>query len=160
MVDDRTHGNIGILKAFARVAIKTVLSWYSFFSMTATRRHQAVHDILTRSTVQIRDPSKALPHHYSPERIELSNRGMPSRGRRILVIGAYGAASYFALVLLVLFVRQFGGLMSTACPQSSAYCSSGDTFLMWVLGLAWIVSIAFFIGLGRRGRLWGARIRA
>src|SRR6516162_4755474 len=34
VVDDRSHGNIGILKAFVRVAIKTVLGWYSFISMT------------------------------------------------------------------------------------------------------------------------------
>jgi hypothetical protein len=128
--------------------------------MTATRRHQAVHDILTRSTVQIRDPSKALPYHYSHERIELSNRGMPSRARRILVIGAYLAGSYFALVLVVWFARHFAGLLSTVCLESSSHCSSGDTFLLWFLGLALIIIIALCIGWGWRGRLWGARIRA
>jgi uncharacterized RDD family membrane protein YckC len=142
VVDAQTHGNIGFPKAFARVAIKTVLRWYSFISMTATRRHQAVHDILTRSTVQIRDPSKAQPYQYSHERIDLSNRGMPSRGRHILVIAAYLAASYLVLELVI-----FAGLLSKACLKAS---SSDDLFLMSVL-----VGIALCIGLGWRGRLWG-----
>ena len=128
--------------------------------MIGTRRDQAVDDILTRSTVQIRDPSRALPYHHSHERMELSNRNMPSRGRRILVIAAYLAVSYFALALVVWFVGHVAGLLSRACLDSSSHCSSGDTFLMSVLGLAWIVIIAFCIGLGWRGRLIGARVRA
>ena len=56
VVDDRTNGNISIFKAFARVVIKFVLGWYSFLSMIWSRRRKAVHDILTRSTVQIRVP--------------------------------------------------------------------------------------------------------
>jgi hypothetical protein len=116
--------------------------------MTGTRRHQAVHDILTRSTAQMRDPSKA-------------NRiSMPSRGRRILVIAAYLAVSYFVLGLVVWFVGHFAGLLSRACLDSSSHCSSGDTFLMSGIGLAWLVSIVLCIGLGWRGRLLGARIRA
>jgi hypothetical protein len=86
VIDDRSSGNVSFLKAVVRVAIKAVLSWYSFVSMGAARRHQAVHDLLTRSTVQIRDPAKARPHHYSRERVELSAPGMPSRIRRLLVI--------------------------------------------------------------------------
>jgi hypothetical protein len=36
-----------------------VLGVYSFVTMATTSRRQAVHDLLTQSTVQIRDRSKA-----------------------------------------------------------------------------------------------------
>ena len=54
VVDD-AGGNIGFGKAVVRVIIKTLLGWYSFVTMLMTARRQAVHDLLTRSTVQIRD---------------------------------------------------------------------------------------------------------
>ena len=33
-----------------------MLGLYSFVILAATRRNQAIHDLLTKSTVQIRDP--------------------------------------------------------------------------------------------------------
>ena len=64
VVDERSGGNVSFLKACARVAIKGVLGLYSFVILAATRRNQAVHDLLTKSTVQIRDPAKASPGQY------------------------------------------------------------------------------------------------
>jgi hypothetical protein len=118
-----------------------------------------VHDLLTRSTVQIRDPAKALPSHYSRERVELSSPGMPSRWRRIVVIVPYLIASYIVVVLVVggLYVS---GLVSRACMHDYDRCSAGQFFLMVALNVAWLVGMAFCIGLGWRGRLWGARRRA
>src|SRR5215475_9070929 len=59
VVDDRSGGNVSFFKAVARVIVKSVLGIYSFISMATTRRRQAVHDLLTRSTVQVRDAAKA-----------------------------------------------------------------------------------------------------
>jgi len=56
--------------------------------VVTTQRHQAVHDLLTHSTVQIRDRSKAEPHHYRQAET-FSQPGMPSKGRRVVVTGAY-----------------------------------------------------------------------
>lgn len=56
------HPNLGI--AFARYIIKVVLGLPSFISMAFTSRHQAVHDVLTRTTVQIRDLTLAVPDDY------------------------------------------------------------------------------------------------
>lgn len=152
VVDDRTQGNVSFLKALARVAIKTVLSWYSFISMAAARRHQAVHDLLTRSTVQVWDPAKASPSHYAREREEPSGPGMPSRARRIAVIVAYVLTSY-----IVLGVALYA-LLPRACLAYKR-CSTGEYFLMIGLGLVWIVVVVLCVGRGWRGRLWGARIR-
>ena len=65
VVDNRTAGNVSLLKAVARLVVKGLLGVVSFFSMNFSRRHQAVHDILTGSSVQIRNPTKAQPHHYT-----------------------------------------------------------------------------------------------
>jgi uncharacterized RDD family membrane protein YckC len=69
VVDDRSGGNVGFLKACARVVLKGVLGLYSFVILAATRRNQAVHDLLTRSTVQIRDPAKRRPASMSARRM-------------------------------------------------------------------------------------------
>src|SRR5262252_8088689 len=79
VVDNLSHRNLSFPKAFARLFIKDVFGPYSFFTMAMTRRHQALHDVLTKSTVQIRDPARASPHHYHSERLELASRSMPSR---------------------------------------------------------------------------------
>lgn len=67
VVDD-DRGNIGFVKAVARMIIKSLLGWYSFLAMAMTSRHQAVHDLLTRSTVQMEGPrqSGALSFQKSP----------------------------------------------------------------------------------------------
>ncbi|MES2306996.1 MAG: RDD family protein [Gemmatimonadota bacterium] len=64
VVDNRTGGNIGLPKAVARTLVKMLLGIFSFLSMSFSKRHQAIHDILTHSSVQLRDPGKAQPTHY------------------------------------------------------------------------------------------------
>ena len=68
VVDDRTGGNVHFLKAVARLIIKTLLGWLSFLAMATTRRHQALHDLWTESTVQIREVERAERHHYAEAR--------------------------------------------------------------------------------------------
>jgi uncharacterized RDD family membrane protein YckC len=65
VVDNRTQGNISLPKSIARFAVKGLLGILSFFTMSFSRRHQAIHDILTNSSVRIRNPDKAEPHHYT-----------------------------------------------------------------------------------------------
>ncbi len=65
VVDNGTEGPVSLPKALARFCLKALLGILSFFTMSFTRRHQAVHDILTNSSVRIRDAAKALPHHYT-----------------------------------------------------------------------------------------------
>ena len=65
VVDNRTQDNVSLFKALARFLLKGLLGIFSFLTMNFSRRHQAVHDILTNSSVRIRDAAKAQPHHYS-----------------------------------------------------------------------------------------------
>jgi uncharacterized RDD family membrane protein YckC len=157
VVDDRTHGNVGFLKAVVRLVIKTALGLYSFVTMATTSRHQAVHDLLTRSTVQIRDRSKAVPFQYVAERTELLNPAMPSIGRRILVISAY-VVGVAAVIMLVTAGIMRAGLLSDACVAHER-CSRGENLVINGIGLlsigAWLVCVIQ----GWRGRLFGCRVR-
>jgi len=156
VVDNRTHGNISFIKAVVRVIIKGVLGIYSFITMATTSRHQALHDLLTRSTVQIRDLSKASPHHYVHARMELLNPAMPSAWRRMLVIIVYLAA-VFVVALLVVYGIAWARLLSDAC-LTRHQCSLSENFVQWGFGLCWIGISILCIIQGWRGRLFGCRI--
>ena len=159
VVDDRTNGNVSFLKAVGRVVVKTVLGWYSFISMVASRRHQALHDLLTRSTVQIRDPAIAKRGDFATERVELSSPGMPSIPRRISITVFYSLLVCAAWAVLF-FVLIRAGFISNECLMREQWCSRADNIVMNVLGLGMLIVMVVRLGLGWRGRLWGARITA
>jgi uncharacterized RDD family membrane protein YckC len=154
VVDDRSGGNVSFLKACARLVLKAVLGWYSFVILAATRRNQAVHDLLTRSTVQIRDPAKARSGQYITERVEVAS-GMPSRVRRAAVIFVYWLL-LFVGVLAVLAVMAATGLMSHSCVYKD-FCSGVDRIWNLVIGVTFLVMLAAVVALGWKGRLLGAR---
>lgn len=150
VVDARDGGDIGFAKACARVAIKGLLGLYSFVILAATRRNQAVHDLLTRSTVQIRDPAKALPGQYVTERAEPADANMPSGSRRVVVI---------FVCLLLIFVADAvitPGSLSPACIDSN-FCSAGERIVGLAAGVILLALTALMIALGWKGRLFGAR---
>lgn len=66
VVDNRTRNNVSLFKALARYVIKLGFGIFSFLTMSFTRRHQALHDMITNSSVRIRDPRKAKPFQYTP----------------------------------------------------------------------------------------------
>jgi uncharacterized RDD family membrane protein YckC len=155
VVDDRSGGNVGFLKACARVVLKGVLGWYSFVILAATRRNQAVHDLLTRSSVQIRDPATARSGQYVTERVEPVASGMPSPVRRAAVICVYWLLLFVSL-LVVLAAMAAAGLMSHSCVYKD-YCSGVDKMLNLVTSVAFLVMLAVVVALGWKGRLFGAR---
>ena len=155
VVDDRTGGNVSFLKACARVLIKGVLGWYSFVILAATRRNQAIHDLLTHSTVQIRDPAKARSGQYIVERIDLSGPGMPSRLRRLVVTVIWVALAFYGLIKASVVFSAFG-MLSARCIDND-YCSGGERILLGAIGTALLATAALIIALGWKGMLFGAR---
>jgi len=148
-------GNLNLAKALGRFVLKSLLGWYSFLSMAATRRNQAIHDLLTRSTVQIRDPAKAAPSQFVTERREFDGAGGPSRLRRTVVTLAYLVACFFLYVIaLDLMLR--AGIMSSACFYRSM-CNGGDRIVDFVATIALLLVLASVVTFGWRGRLFGAR---
>ena len=65
VVDNRTGEKVSLFKALGRYLVKVVFGMFSFFTMSFTRRHQALHDLITNSSVRIRDPRKAKPFQYT-----------------------------------------------------------------------------------------------
>ncbi len=64
VVDNRTEGNVSLVKAITRFWVKALLGIFSFLIMNLNRRHQAAHDILTNSSVRIKNPAKARVGQY------------------------------------------------------------------------------------------------
>jgi hypothetical protein len=155
VVDQVTSGNISFVKAVGRFVLKSLLGWYSFIAMMATRRNQAVHDWLTKSTVQMRDAGKALPHHFIVERTDLQHSGMPPAWRRLVVILGYLLVITFAVGLILELLLAVGTEL-TACTVN---CRSLEAVLSIAISLVWLAAIAVLVGLGWRGRLFGARKR-
>ncbi|HLX17565.1 MAG TPA: hypothetical protein VKS24_20435 [Bradyrhizobium sp.] len=125
--------------------------------LAATRRNQAVHDLLTRSTVQIRDLTRASPGQFIAERVELAASGMPSASRRIAVISGYLLLMAFIYVFIIGSII-VPGVISGACIDRN-FCSGGERILSLILGVGLFGLCAVCIALGWRGRLVGARRR-
>jgi uncharacterized RDD family membrane protein YckC len=156
VVDERSGGNVSFLKACARVAIKTVLGLYSFVILAATRRNQAVHDLLTKSTVQIRDPAKASPGQYVSERNDPADTNLPSGWRRVAVICAYIVLIFVVHVVVVIGLTE-AGLMSDACVRNTSRCSGGERVFDAAAAVLVLLLVALIIARGWKGRLFGAR---
>ena len=157
VVDDRGD-NPGFGKALLRMAIKNLLGLYSFVAMAVTRRHQAVHDILTKSTVQVRNQAIAEAHHFRLERDATAHSDLPSPGRRVAVISAY-LAVWSVVFLAVIAVLSATDLVTDRCIDTDS-CSLLENVLMVGVGLGWLFGIAALLFYGWRGRLWGARARS
>ncbi len=157
VVDERSGGNVSFLKACARLLIKSLLGWYSFVILAATRRNQAVHDLVTRSTVQIRDPAKARPGQYITERAVPAETSptMPPRWRRILVILIYLLLLFIAF-WAVLYVMAVTGMISARCMNTD-FCPGAERIELLVVDIGLLVMMAVIIAQGWRGRLFGAR---
>lgn len=155
VVDDKTGGNVSFPKALARLLIKSLLGWYSFVILAATRRNQAVHDLLTRSTVQIRDPARARPGQYVTERTEPADGSMPSRLRRSAVTFLYLMPS-LAVYFVILWGLIVAGVLSNGCVAND-FCSAGERIFDVASAIGLLLLIAAVIALGWKGRLPGAR---
>ena len=150
VVDALSQSNLGLVRAIARTLVKLFLGWFSFISMTVTRRHQAVHDVLTRSVVSIRDLAKATPAHYVAERRVDSTIVLPSRLRRTFVIAGYIVAAFVAVVVISTAGTSEDCLLRERCTRT-------DDILAYALVGCWISISVGLVIMGWKGRLWGAR---
>lgn len=157
VVDDAHGGNVSFLKAVARFVIKNLIGLYSFVAMATTRRNQTVHDLLTKSTVQMRDASKARAGEFVSEQIELASSNMPPWWRRLLVIVAYAFVAFWILYAVLIAISAVApDMLSMRCVLEDI-CTKQEDRVANVAGLAMILCwIALFI-LGWRGKLCGAR---
>ncbi len=150
IVADRTGGNPGLGASFGRWVTKGVLGIVSFFSIALTRRHQAIHDSASGTTVQVRDASVIRPDRFVAERVGPIGATDVSVPRRLLVIAAYQILGFLLVSLSSAF------LISDACAVQDI-CTYGEDLSFGILGLLWVGLAAAGVVLGWKGRLPGAR---
>jgi len=142
----------GFVRALVRYLIKAILGLPSFVTMTLSRRHQAVHDILTGTSVQLAASADPLLSDYHFERPENVDVELPSALRRSLMIVVY---------LVVVFVVYGIALVSIDpehCAEAHA-CVGVLRIAVDGLALLWLGLSAGIVVAGWKGRLWGARRR-
>jgi uncharacterized RDD family membrane protein YckC len=152
VVEERSGDNPSFLRALGRFGIKSILGLPSFVTMALTRRHQAVHDVLTHTTVRVRDVEKAAPIDFHYARSSCEPPGAPSRTRRVVVALSYISLAYVLVGVVGLF------LQSEACVLEGV-CSRADERWALVLGVLWLGAAAGSIIGAWRARLWGCRLR-
>jgi uncharacterized RDD family membrane protein YckC len=157
VVDDKTGGNLGFLRACLRFAVKVFLGVYSFFAMALTQRHQALHDVLSRSTVQISNLADARPHHFVAERSEFNSPHLPSAARRLTIIAAYVGLTFLVLCLALMGLMQTK-MLSAGCLDRN-FCDATERVLATGISILWFIAAAAIAYFGWRGRLYGARLR-
>ena len=138
--------------AFVRFLVKAFLGFPSFLAMAFTRRRQSIHDVVSGTTVRLRDPSLARSWDVIAERprTSLVEHAPPSRLRRLVISLLYLCAAYGLL----------GGvqmaLVSHACLATDA-CSAVDETNSSFVGFLNIAATVAIVVLGWRGMLPGAR---
>lgn len=150
VVADVSGGNPGFGRALSRFLIKSVLGIASFVAMALTRRHQAVHDSVTRTTVQIRDIGRARATDFAFERAVDPTLQLPSRSRRAIVVLLYLVGAFVAMSFVM------GASVPQDCLDEVA-CTAGEALAANVISAAWLAVTVVLIIAGWRGRLWGAR---
>jgi uncharacterized RDD family membrane protein YckC len=150
VVADDTGGNPSFPQAMLRFLIKSVLGIISFMTMALTARHQAVHDSLTNTTMQIRDPARVAEYDIAWERPEEVTPGLPSRGKRIAVIVLYEA-------LLHLAAGAVNDLLLSDECVTTLLCSSSEKIRLGIVSVVQLAAIFWVLVYGWRGRLFGAR---
>lgn len=152
VVADATGGTPGIGRSLLRFALKTVLGLPSFISMAATARHQALHDQLTRTSVQIRDLLIADESDYRYARPGLPPSERASALRRVLMVFGYCSA----IALLGIVVLGLG--ISRECLETEQ-CGRIDRAVAAWIPWCWLLATAWAVMAGWQGRLPGTRGR-
>jgi uncharacterized RDD family membrane protein YckC len=152
VLDVDSGQRLGLLRAVLRFWLKWLFGFFAFFFMVLTRRHQALHDVATRSAVVIYDARRAQPHHYVAEKpADFISVNVPWWRRTLVTVAYSGVAFVFLSIASVFFT-------SPECIQINE-CSATDNAVGSILGLLIVLTTGSLIVLGWRGLLPGARNR-
>jgi hypothetical protein len=150
VVSQGSGGTPTLGQAFARYFLKVLLGLPSFVTMVFSRKHQAVHDWLTRTTVQLAADADAAAHEFHIERAEDEARVLPSRRRRVLVLVGY------LIALFVLSAIVFGAVDPTGCARQQI-CTDGRRLVLQGISLSWLTLSLAAVVAAWKGLLPGAR---
>lgn len=150
VVPDGDREYLSLFSALLRTGAKALLGFPSFFFMALTKRHQAFHDLISASTVQISDPDHAKPGDYVRERTHAIGAHKVSAFRRLLIVLLYSVLGS----ALLFFGTAF--FVSDVCLLYNE-CTENDDLIIYLVSLAWILMCGLLLIAGWRGKLLGAR---
>lgn len=153
VVAQETNQPPGFGRAFGRYILKAILGLPSFVTMVLTRRHQAVHDWMTRTTVQVVSDAGIEGSEFHLERLEDDSHILPSRLRRAVVMLAY-LIGVFALYSVALAALDRDGCVNAQrCMGIRKMIIEGSAWVWLGVSLATIVAAwkGFLLG-ARRSR--------
>jgi hypothetical protein len=152
IVADGTGHPPSFARALVRYLGKVPLGMFAFLPMATTRRHQALHDVLARTTVQLAPTADPDAEDFHVEREDDPDTMLPSRARR-----AFVSIGYVVVLLLA-----YGQVVNASLPEDcvrDGVCSGGARlFAQSVFALA-IILCAGSVVAGWKGLLPGARAR-
>jgi hypothetical protein len=148
--DARADRRIGLARACGRAAFKATFGWASLMFALVGHRHQAAHDLLTRSLLVLKNPDRLPPSEVLESRIqEALDFRYPPPWRRVAAIFAWWIGATTAYVLALSAIGALGCVPRRGCgPWTAAVI---------VLNLTWTLSVLTIPAFGWYGRLRGAR---
>ena len=146
-----TDRNLNLLVSYLRLLIKIPLGVMSLVSVLASRKHQALHDLVCRSVVVLRQPENHAAREGLDERVDLTELyNYPSRPRR-------GFVTFLYVVLLAMIVLVLGELtIGDECVRKGN-CSVLEAVVILALNVGLTIGLFVVTWLGFEGRLPGAR---
>ena len=142
--------SLNILVAYLRSIIKFLLGMPSLIFVLTTRKHQAIHDLLTNAVVVVHDAQSKPSYESMSVRVKDDSYDYPGVIRRLAVIFTYLILALILVSVLPVFIS------SEYCIQYKE-CTTTESVITYSLAISyWIIlfAVPYF---GWASRLYGAR---
>lgn len=142
---------LSIFFSYLRFLVKIPLGSLSLITVLTSRRHQALHDVISRSLVVHKHLENLPSYEIVEERFSESDGFVyPSKLRRSVMI------IFYVISLLLLIV--LSNLLSISEPCINGYaCNKTDSLINFVSSVVSLGGIFVIIWAGWNGRLFGSR---
>ncbi len=145
-----SDANLNIIVAYLRSIIKFILGIPSLIFVLTTRKHQAIHDLLTNAVVVVHDAQNKPSYESVAERIKDENYDYPGVLRRLAVIFTYLIIVIVVLSILTILISSENCIEYNECPKTESIIGYGISISYWIT----LFAIPYF---GWASRLYGAR---
>ncbi len=116
-----------------------------------TRKHQAIHDLLSKSIVVLKNPYDIPEWEHQTERVfDKVSFVYPSKLRRTFIVISY------ILVIYIIYAIAALNLLSDSCAESHV-CTTSEYAIYMFLTVFLTIGVFSLTGLGAKGMLYGCR---
>lgn len=142
---------LNIFVAIFRTIVKAIFGTISLVSVLTTKKHQAIHDLISNSLVVLNDANSLPCYDVQSERVlDYDTYNYPSALRRLLFIFIYFILFFVSIGFMFFF------LLSNSCIEYSD-CSSIDSIVYVCISIYFWIGVFIIPALGWLSRLYGSR---